>query len=136
MVLHASKRALRESRRRPWLLNITAAGAVDREFGNILDFVFDFGPKMGSRRARRGFKRSLEAVGFILAEFELKRSHGDPIRDIFCGFGTRELARLCLRERYRYRYITLYIYIYINVFTCVFDVVVKHNIIQYELLGS
>ena len=42
-----------------------------------------FGPKTGSRRAGRGFKRSLEAVGFILAEFELKRSHGDPIRDNF-----------------------------------------------------
>ncbi len=35
---------------------------------------------MGSRRAGRGLKRSLEAVGFILAEFELKPSHGDPIR--------------------------------------------------------
>ncbi len=42
----------------------------------------------------------LEAIGFILAEFELKRSHGDPIRDIFYGFGTRALAQLCLRERY------------------------------------
>ena len=31
-------------------------------------------------RARRGLKRCLEAVGFILAEFELKPSHGDPIR--------------------------------------------------------
>ena len=55
---------------------------------------------MGSRRAGRGFKRFLEAVGFILAEFELKRSHGDPIRDNFYGFWTRELAQLCLRERY------------------------------------
>ena len=42
----------------------------------------------------------LEAVGFILVEFELKRSHGDPIRDNFYGFWTRELAQLCLRERY------------------------------------
>ncbi len=55
---------------------------------------------MGSRRAGRGLKRSLEAVGFILAEFELKRSHGDPIRDNFYGFWTRELAQLCLRESY------------------------------------
>ena len=30
---------------------------------------------MGSRRARRGLKRFLEAVGFILAEFELKPSY-------------------------------------------------------------
>ena len=37
---------------------------------------------MGSWRAGRGLKRFLEAVGFILAEFELKWSHGDPIRDI------------------------------------------------------
>ncbi len=64
--------------------NIAAAGAVDREFGDILGFFFrNFGPEMGSRRAGRGFKRFLEAVGFILAEFELKRSHGDPIRDNF-----------------------------------------------------
>ncbi len=55
---------------------------------------------MGSQRAGRGFKRFLEAVGFILAEFELKQSHGDPIRDNFCGFWTRELAQLCLLERY------------------------------------
>ncbi len=55
---------------------------------------------MGSRRAGRVFKRFLEAVGFILAEFRLKRSHGDPIRDNFYGFGTCELAQQCLRERY------------------------------------
>ena len=55
---------------------------------------------MVSQRAGRGFKRFLEAVGFILAEFELKRSHGDPIRDNFYGFWTREWAQLCLRERY------------------------------------
>ncbi len=54
---------------------------------------------LDSRRAGRVFKRFLEAVGFILAEFELKRSHGDPIRDNFYGFWTRELAQLCLRER-------------------------------------
>ncbi len=55
---------------------------------------------MNSWRAGRGFKRFLEAVGFILAEFELKRSHGDPIRDNIYGFGTCDLAQLCLRERY------------------------------------
>ena len=41
---------------------------------------------MGSWRAGRGLKRFLEDVGFVLAEFELKRSHGDPIRDNFDGF--------------------------------------------------
>ncbi len=76
--------------------DIAAAGAVDREFGDIFYFLGNFGLEMGSRRARRGFKRFLEAVGFILAEFELKRSHGDPIRDNFCGFGTCELAQQCL----------------------------------------
>ncbi len=55
---------------------------------------------MDSRRARRGFKRFLEAVGFILAEFELKGSHGVPIRGNFYGFATCELAQQCLRERY------------------------------------
>ena len=42
---------------------------------------------MGSRKARRGFKRFLEAIGFILAKFEPKPSHGDPIRDQNYGFG-------------------------------------------------
>ena len=41
---------------------------------------------MGSRRGGRGFKRFLEAVGFILAKFEPERSHGDPIRDQNYGF--------------------------------------------------
>ncbi len=41
------------------------------------------GVKMNPKRAGRGLKRSLEAVGFVLAEFQPKRSHGDPIRDIF-----------------------------------------------------
>ncbi len=51
------------------------------------DFL-DLGPKMGSRRAGRGLKRFLEAVGFILAKFERKASHGDPIYDQNYGFGT------------------------------------------------
>ena len=48
-----------------------------------MDFLGNFGPEMGSRRAGRGLKGFLEAVGYIRAEFEPKRSHGDPIRDIF-----------------------------------------------------
>ena len=47
---------------------------------------------MGSRRAGRGFKRFLEAVGFILAKFEPKRSHGDPIRDQNYGLGTFDMC--------------------------------------------
>ena len=56
----------------------------------FLRFCTEFDTEMGSRRAGRGFKRFLEAVGFILAKFELKQSHGDSIRDNFYGFGTRE----------------------------------------------
>ncbi len=47
---------------------------------------------MGSRGAGRGLKRFLEAVGFILAKFELKPSHGDPIRDQKYGFGTFDMC--------------------------------------------
>ena len=55
-------------------------------------FFQNFGPEMGSWRAGRGFKRFLEAVGFILAKFEPKRSHGDPIRDQNYGFGTYDMC--------------------------------------------
>ncbi len=34
----------------------------------------------------------LEAVGFILAKFEPKRSHGDPIRGQNYGFGTYDMC--------------------------------------------
>ncbi len=47
---------------------------------------------MGSRRAGRGLKRLLEAVGFVLAKFELKPRHGDPIRDQKYGFGTFDMC--------------------------------------------
>ena len=47
---------------------------------------------MGSRGAGRGLKRFLEAVGFILAEFGPKPSHGDPIRDQNYGFGMYEMC--------------------------------------------
>ena len=53
---------------------------------------------MGSRKAGRGSKRSLEAVGFILAEFVLKRSHGDPMRDNFMDLGHASW-RSCVCER-------------------------------------
>ncbi len=46
---------------------------------------------MGSRTGGRGFKRFLEAVGSILAKFEPKPSHGDPIRDQNCGVGTYDM---------------------------------------------
>ncbi len=31
---------------------------------------------------QEGLKKNLEALGFVLAEFQPKWSHGDPIRDI------------------------------------------------------
>ncbi len=70
-------------------INIAVAGAVDREFGHILRS-FEI---LGRKRAHGGpggvlRKRFLEAVGFILAKFEPKRSHGDPVRGRNCGFGT------------------------------------------------
>ncbi len=53
---------LRKRRNIP--LNIAAAGAVDRELVDIFCFfVFVLGQKTCSRRARRGLKRCLEAVG-------------------------------------------------------------------------
>ncbi len=42
---------------------------------------------MGLRRAGRGLKRFLETVRFILAEFEPKPSHGDPIWGQSNGLG-------------------------------------------------
>ena len=88
-----------------------------------------FGSKMGSRRAGSGLKIFLEAVGFILAEFELKRSHGDPIRDNFYGFldmrvgaavSAREISvsardiSVSERETYLCLRFTLSLYIYIK----------------------
>ncbi len=84
-------------------INSRLKGAVDRELrGGIYTFFFPnfrflaffekFGPEMGSRGAGRGFKRFLEAVGFILAKFEPKRSHGDPIRDQNYGLGTYDMC--------------------------------------------
>ncbi len=58
----------------------------------FLAFFENFGPEMGSRGAGRGLKRFLEAVGFILAEFELKPSHGDPIRSQNYGLGTYDMC--------------------------------------------
>ena len=53
---------------------------------------------MGSRRAGRGFKRFLEAMGFILAEFELKRSHGTLFVTIFWLLDMRVGAAVSARE--------------------------------------
>ncbi len=47
---------------------------------------------MGSQRAGRGSKRFLETVRFILAEFEPKPSHGDPIRGQNYGFGACDMC--------------------------------------------
>ncbi len=104
--------------------NIAAAWAVDREFGHIFVFFNVLGPTMGSRRAGRGFKRFLEGVGFILAEFEVKRSHGDHIRGNFYGFWTCELAQLCLLEGYlslRERYLRLReTYLCVRFYVCIY----------------
>ena len=54
---------------------------------------FNFGPEMGSWGAGMGLKRFLEAVGFILAEFGPKPSHGDPIRDQNYGLGTYDVCK-------------------------------------------
>ena len=71
-------------------------------------FFFDLGPKTGSRRAGRRLKRFLEAVGFILAKFEPKPSHGDPIRDQNYGFGMYDM---CWNIYIYGKFIYIYIYI-------------------------
>ena len=60
-------------------------------------FLLYFGPEMGSRRAGRGLKRFLEAVGFILAEFELKPSH---MRARYCSEMLFSAPKKPLRARY------------------------------------
>ncbi len=58
---------------------------------SVFSDVLYFGPETGSRRGGRGFKRFLGAVGFVLAKFEPKPSHEDPIRDQNNGFGTYDM---------------------------------------------
>ncbi len=50
-----------------------------------------WGAKTGPGGPGRGLRASLEAVGFIQAEFEPKPSHGDSIRCPNCGFGTYDM---------------------------------------------
>ena len=52
--------------------NIAAARAVDREFN------YNFGSNLGRFGSGRGSNGRGAPVGFIWAEFQLKRSHGDP----------------------------------------------------------
>ncbi len=59
--------------------------------GDLL-FVSRFGARNGLMEAREVFKKFLEAVGFILAKFEPKPSHGDPIRDQNYGLGTYDMC--------------------------------------------
>ena len=69
--------------------NIAAARAVDREFN------YNFGSNLGLLGSGGGSNGRGAPVGFIWAEFQLKRSHGDLFRDQNCVFvqpvPTREL---------------------------------------------
>ena len=59
-------------------------------------------PKMGPRRAGSGLKRFLGAVGFVLAELQPKRSHGDPIRDMFRVNFQDTISRNILDEQHQF----------------------------------
>ena len=48
---------------------------VDREFN------YNFGSNLGLFGSGRGSNGRGAPVGFIWADFQLKRSHGDPLRD-------------------------------------------------------
>ncbi len=73
-------------------INITAARAVGRVFlVYFLCFYSGF-------EVREGVEKLPGGRGFVFTEYEPVASHGDPIRDIFDGFGSRKLAHLCLRE--------------------------------------
>ena len=52
-----------------------SARAVDREFN------YNFGSNLGPWALGRGSNRRGAPVGLIWAEFQLKRSHGDPFLD-------------------------------------------------------
>ena len=75
--------------RAPSTPHIAAASAVDREFN------YNFGSNLGLLGSGRGSNGRGAPVGFIWAEFQLKRSHGDPLRDQNRAFvqpvSTREL---------------------------------------------
>ena len=55
--------------------NIAAARAADREFN------YNVSSNLGPLGSERGLNRRGAPVGFIWAEFQLKRSHGEPFRD-------------------------------------------------------
>ena len=86
---------------------------------------------MGSRRAGRGFKRFLEAVGFILAKFEPKRSHGDPIRDQNYGLGTYDMCwNIYIYGVYIYN--VLYIYMeYVNIYIWIIYIYMIYRLYLY-----
>ena len=56
-------------------INRAAARAVDREFN------YKFGSHLGLLGSGRGSNGRGAPIGFIWAEFQLKRSHCDPFRD-------------------------------------------------------
>ena len=64
-----------DAMRRTLACNIAAPRAVDREFN------YNCASNLGLWGSRRGSNGRGAPVGFILAEFQLKRSHGDLFRD-------------------------------------------------------
>ncbi len=80
------------------LCNISAAGAVDREFVYFFAFSCVSWAEQGPTEGRDSFKKCLEAVGFVLAEFRPKRSHGEPTRGPNYNFGMFEVV-LFFRKR-------------------------------------
>ena len=84
------------------MFTITIAAAGSGVSRYIVSFCLVFGPKTGSRRAGRGLKRSLEAVGFVPAEFQPKRSHGDPIRYICRANFQDAISRNIIDEQNRF----------------------------------
>ena len=62
-------------------------GFLFSEFSLII-FCLRVWAENGPGRAREVFKKVPGGCGFVLAEFEPKRSHGDLVRGQNCGFGT------------------------------------------------
>ena len=62
------------------MYNIAAARAVDREFK------YNLGSQLATQGSGAAFKRDGVSAKPILAEFQLKRSHSDPVHGQNDGF--------------------------------------------------